>query len=188
MKRRDFTAMSLAAGLATPQIVKANIENDRDRSLPDARVTIYDLNIRVEVRFLVVADKFNETIGIDLNQPVRQVSEDKADLSEIPLLGDLLNNLSARAAAADPNGKTYLWRDLLFVIPDDGVINRPPRVTVSHQNVTYILPRPRVMRFQGIPFVEELPFLAKLVGETRQDDDGLMIFVTPTVVLDNLRT
>lgn len=187
MQRRTFArglgATIVTSGLALPG--RADVGIGGETAGPDSeRVRLYLGGAWVTVAMLIATNALM-FLAIRLNRPMPYFSEDRADLSQLPLVGAFQRRpFAARFEAASPLGRVQLIGDALFATLPDAQSLHGDRVTIGHREHSWDLSP----GFQPVEPLQGLTFnrsgalsSAPVVGEIRREDhDRVLIDIFRT--------
>jgi len=188
MKRRDFTRSIITTGLVTPAILSgsagfaADEKEKEKRTLdPVGRVLLKLVAGQILVEFLIILSPVN-LLGLDLRKPVRQENEKRADLSNLPILGQLQRQTLARQFEnAALVGLIYLVGSSLFLIPKELQVLNVKKVIMLHQGISYHPSRaPSALRISRVPTVTEIINAGTLLGEAIRAQNSMLVLLKPT--------
>ncbi|RLJ60160.1 hypothetical protein BCF46_0357 [Litoreibacter meonggei] len=187
MKRRDFCEVSAlaATGLilpATPGFATTDKDKGDVLALGPAQIALIVTGRVILLNYLYLVLSSGVWL-INLLQPVQLVSEKKATLSKVPLLGKLgRKSMKSYMDGAKPVGKLYHNGKAVFAFPDVVLSTPPPPagpIPVPYPTFSMSF-RPnqsfKRAKTKNIPTKAKLQAAGTPVGTLLQAKDGSLIF------------
>ncbi|MDH3264483.1 MAG: hypothetical protein OEM24_10845 [Paracoccaceae bacterium] len=185
MKRREFSAVLIASGLAGAGPLWANpSEEQRERETFDrmARVQLRLATQTVLITWFLIYLQ-GGFLGLNLTQPMPRFNENRANLGRIPLLGQFQRPLLGQQfASALLVGTLVILGSYLILLPQLRQSLRNKSVIIANRSYSWEPPGQTVpVRMGEIPTLGQMMALPR-VGTAHLLAAQLLLLVNPTIV------
>ncbi|MCV6823872.1 MULTISPECIES: hypothetical protein [Halocynthiibacter] len=196
MDRRDFSKGLLLSGVAAPMILRPSpsqsfiANNDKghqgeggvDQSL--ARIQLQIGTSIIVLTYLIML-LGNSPFGYNLGSPVKRFSANRADTSNIPILGDLTRQtLASQFRNAPVVATMYLINTMLILVPLAASMQRPKKTLLTHRDYEYEVPgRPKPLSL-STPIIGDSFRRSDAIGTARQRNSELLILIKPHLAME----
>jgi len=187
MKRREFNASLLTAGLSAPailtgSIVEANTNQDEGGTefAAFSRLILVLALGQFLIDYLIIMNS-SGLIGLDLRKPMPQFEENRADVSRIPLIGSLQRpTIEKEFRNASVVGAIYLLSNMLFVLPDNRQLLNLQKIVFLHRAISYRpTQKPKKVRLQTVPTINQIVRTGTLLGNVYRNQGKLFLPIDP---------